>query len=165
MHVPVLRRRALPGQVAILRACTQRTCSAPMSCVREAADAVLWVQIVERWAGSPGAPSGTPKKGMCHPIALAQHAHRVQMLHPRAQGCVSQALASHPHQATVLSGSAPGYVHAWRYSDGSLKATYAPLPLSHQLVEASSSSVPQPSQVMHWTYAMSIAYCLSLIHI
>lgn len=104
-------------------------------------------------------PSGTPKKGMCNPMALAQHAHRVQIVHPRAESCVAQALASHPHQATVLSGSAPGYVHAWRYSDGTLKATYAPLPLSHQLVEAGSGSVPQPSQVLHWSYPMSIAYC------
>jgi WD40 repeat protein len=119
------------------------------------------VQIVESWGGNPGQASTTPRKGMCHPMAHAQHAHRVQMVHPQKETCVSQALASHPHQATVLSGSAPGYVHAWRFCDGSLKATYAPMPLSHHMVDAHSSAVPQPSQVLHWTYARSLAYSAS----
>ena len=43
-------------------------------------------------------------------------------------------------------------------TDGSLKATYAPLPYSRALVEAQSSAVPQPQQVAHWRYATDIAF-------
>lgn len=116
------------------------------------------MQVVERWAGTPGPVTATPGKGMCHPVANARHSHRVQMVHPRPEGCVAQALACHPQQATLLSGAAPGYLHAWRFTDGTLKATYAPLPFSHHMTDSASSSVPQPAQVMNWSYATSVAY-------
>lgn len=80
------------------------------------------------------------------------------MVHPRAEACVAQALASHPQQATLLSGAAPGYLHAWRFTDGTLKATYAPLPFSHHMTDSTSSAVPQPTQVVNWSYATSVAY-------
>eukprot|EP00892_Ulva_mutabilis_P007076 jgi/Ulvmu1/4740/UM020_0024.1 len=118
----------------------------------------LQERVVERWAGTPGPVTAVTGKGMCHPLAHAKHSHRVQMVHPRAESCVAQALASHPQQATLLSGAAPGYLHAWRYTDGTLKATYAPLPFSHHMTDSASTAVPQPAQVVNWSYAMSVAY-------
>jgi hypothetical protein len=112
------------------------------------------VQIVESWGGNPGHASTTLRKGLCHHMPHAQHAHRVQMVHSQKETSVSQVLASHSHQASVLSVSPPGYMHAWRFCDGSLKATYAPKPLSPH-GRCPHCAVPQPSQVLHWKYACS----------
>lgn len=131
----------------------------PVACSRSQWTCAL--QVVERWAGTPGPVTASPGKGMCHPVAHAKHSHRVQMVHPHPASCVAQALASHPQQATLLSGAAPGYVHAWRFTDATLKATYAPLPFSHHMTDSSSSSVPQPAQVVNWSYAASVAYSAS----
>ena len=123
------------------------------------------VQIVEEWHGAPGPATLSPRFTSCaaalHPHA-AQRAQRAALVSPAAGACVAQTLAAHPTQAAVLSGSAPGYLHCWRLADRALKATYAPLPYSKNLVTAgpggTAGAVPHPQQVAHWGYATDIAF-------
>jgi WD40 repeat protein len=103
----------------------------------------------------------SPRQTACTSILYPQQQQRLlrqALVSPTPEACISQALACHPKHPAVLSGSAPGYIHLWRYVDQSLKATYAPLPFSQSLVRAPSAGVPQPHQVAHWKYATGVAF-------
>jgi WD40 repeat protein len=119
------------------------------------------LQIVGEWNGRPGtvpSPRLPAYASVLHPHQ-AQRLQRMQLVNPGPSACVAQALMPHPRHGTVLSGSAPGYVHCWSFLDQTLKATYAPLPMTRSLLSSvgGGASVPHPQQVAHWGYVTDIA--------